>query len=199
MCYAAGGPDHGRANRTNGARSIARNDHQRRRRDVGRDILRQQEALRHQRVGGGRHCIDVVRVGSARIPVALLQRGPRVAGREAMRLRVRKRDVLAAAVAAVDHARSAARVGIGVAPGALGPSSVGRDRYGDARYANPGDVVAVAVRLRHEDLIGRAEQDGRRDRDDALIEFGPEIEQIAGMVNAVVKDIRGRRQRRVRG
>src|SRR5271169_6248131 len=113
-----------------------------------------------------------------------------------MRFRVRKGYVLAAAVAAVNYARPAA--GIGITPGALGPPSIGRDGHGDARYADPGNVVAVAVRLRHEDLIRRAEQDRRRDRDDAFVEFRPEIPQIAGVMNAVVKDIRGCRQRWVR-
>jgi hypothetical protein len=96
--------------------------------------------------------------------------------------RLSERNPLTGRIAPIDN-----RYRVSRRLGAQGPAGKGCERHEDVRRVDAGDVVPVIIRLGNEDLIGRAEEKGRELPQDTVIEPQPEIPEIAGVMDAVVR------------
>ena len=70
------------------------------------------------------------------------------------------------------------------------PAGQSRQRHGDLREPHTGDVVPVGIGPGHEGRIWGAHQNRWEDRQDAVIEEGPVVEQISSGHEPVVGDSR---------
>src|SRR2546430_16188936 len=145
--------------------------------DIALHVRRQQEAPRLERARGGRHGVDIALM----VAVSLLERKSRIAGGEALSLRLLERDPLSRGFAAVPW--TAAEV-----ERAQRPAGGGGDRRGHRGQADAGDVVAVGVDLGDERRVDRAREVGRVHVHDAVVVARPEVELVAPCDHAGVRD-----------
>src|SRR6267143_526381 len=151
--------------------------------DIALHVRRQQETARLERARRGRHGVYIALV----VAVALRERKSRIAGGEALCLRLLERDPLSRGFAAVP--RTAAEV-----ERAQRPAGGGGDRRGHRRQPNAGDFVAVGVDLGDERRVDRPREVGRVHVHDALVVARPEVELVAHCDQARVGHARNARE-----
>src|SRR5436190_11608774 len=145
--------------------------------DVALHVRRQQEAPRLERARGGRHGVDIALM----VAVSLLERKSRIAGGEALCLRLLERDPLSRGFAAVHWTADAVER-------SQRPAGGGGDRRGHRGQADAGDVVAVGVDLGDERRVDGAREVGRVHVHDAVVVARPEVELVAPCDHAGVRD-----------
>jgi hypothetical protein len=150
-----------------------------RRSDVVLHILVEQQAFLLEALGGKRDHVHIARM----VLVALLEREARISCRQSLYPRLSERNPLTGRIAPIHN-----RYRVSRRLGAQGPAGKGCERHEDVRRVDAGDVVPVSIRLGNEDLIGRAEEKGRELPQDTVIEPQPEIPEIAGVMDAVVRN-----------
>src|SRR5262245_27444392 len=130
------------------------------------------EALR-----GMRHLPYVLPV----IRIPFHNRQSRIAGRQPFGLCLQEVDLLA---------RRVTQVVPGKGGGAQSPSGICRQRHSHLREADTSDVVPISIGFWNEDGIGGTQENRREDRQNALIERRPEVEQVSCAYKPIVRDPR---------